>query len=325
MQEAADQLSKAREQQVSEWKRELTTELDQSIQEMIQLAREQDALEQQARSGKPASELRAAQSTLQQGVEKSAERLQEAGQRSSLLSQRSLRTVADARRRVEEATRQTSTNASGNRMASAMREASDALNVAAASLVRDRERTESANSASGFAEMLQQLQQMAQQQSALNSAVQDLMPVPGRQLDGQGQQQSRQLARQQREVAAKLEDVGDRDNSGRADELAREARQIAQALEAAQLDQAVLERQQRLFRKMLDAGRLLEEEEREDTGKREAKPWTGTDVFTPSTNNAAGAAASRFQAPTWNDLRGLTPEERRLVLEYFRKINGGRP
>jgi hypothetical protein len=76
---------------------------------------------------------------------------------------------------------------------------------------------------------------------------------------------------------------------------------------------------------MLDAGRLLEEEEREDTGKREAKSWTGSDVFTPQGTSASGRSATRFQAPTWNDLRGLTPDERRLVLEYFRKINGQRP
>jgi hypothetical protein len=231
--------------------------------------------------------------------------------------------VSDARRRVEDATRATQQASTSGQMASAMREASESLNQAAASLVRDRERAQSANSASGFAEMLQQLQQMAQQQSNLNSAVQELIPRPGTQLDARGQQESRQLGRQQRDVASKLEDVGD--ETGRAAELAKEARQIAQALEAAQLDPAVLERQQRLFRKMLDAGRLLEEEEREDTGKREAKAWTGTEVFTPSTSSASGRAATRFQPPTWNDLRGLSAEERRLVLDYFKKINGERP
>jgi hypothetical protein len=206
-----------------------------------------------------------------------------------------------------------------------MKEASESLNGAAASLVRDRERASESNSATGFAEMLKQLQEMAQQQSSLNSAAQSLLPRMGNQTDSRAQQESRQLARQQRDVAAKLDDVGDRDNSGRAEELAKEARQIAAALEAAQIDPAVIERQQRLFRKMLDAGRLMEEEEREDTGKREAKSWTGTDVFTPQSTSASGRSATRFQTPTWNELRGLTPDERRIVLEYFKRINGQRP
>ena len=325
MEEAASQLGKAREQQVSEWKKELTGELDRSIQEMLQLAREQDQLEQQARKGTAAEELRSQQSALQQGVEKAGQRLQDAGKKSSLLSQRSMRMTTDARRKVEDATRQTQSAQTGQQMAGAMREASEALNQAAASLVRDRERTQDSNSATGFAEMLKQLQQMSQQQSTLNSAVQDLIPRPGSQLDQQGQAQARQLARQQRDVASQLEDAADRDESGKAEQMAKEARQIAQALELAQLDPAVLERQQRLFRKMLDAGKLLEEDQREDTGKREAKAWAGSEVFTPPNVSASGKAATRFQPPAWNELRGLTPEERRLVLEYFKKINAERP
>jgi len=325
MEEAARELASAREQQVSEWKQELTTELDRSIQEMIQLARQQESLENRARKGESPDALRGEQSTLQQGVEQSSQRLQEASQKSSLLSQRSLRTVTDARKRVEDATQTTRNSTNPTQVANAMKEASEALNQAAVSLVRDRERTDASSSASGFEEMLRQLQQMAQQQSSLNSAAQQLLPRVGTSLDTRAQQEARQLARQQRDVAAQLDDVGDRDDSGRADELAREARQIAAALEAAQVDPSILERQQRLFRKMLDAGRLLEEEEREDTGKREAKSWTGTEVFTPAGASAAGRAASRFEPPTWNDLRGLTPDERRLVLEYFRKINGQRP
>jgi hypothetical protein len=325
MDEAARELSKAREQQVSEWKQELTTELDRSIQEMIQLAREQDNLEQQARKGASPEALRAQQGSLQQGVEKSAQRLQDAATRSTLLTQRSLRSVADARKSVEDATQQTRSSTNASQIASAMKEASEALNDAAVSLVRDRERASESNSATGFAEMLKQLQEMAQQQSSLNSAAQSLLPRMGNQVDPRSQQESRQLAKQQREVAAKLDDVGDRDDTGRAEELAKEARQIAAALEAAQIDPAIIERQQRLFRKMLDAGRLMEEEEREDSGKREAKSWTGTEVFTPQGTSASGKAANRFQAPTWNELRGLTPDERRIVLEYFKRINGQRP
>ena len=292
---------------------------------MLKLASEQDNLEQQARKGASPDDLRSQQSALQQGVDKAGQRLQDASKKSSLLSQRSLRMMNDARRKVEDATRQTQSAQTGQQMASAMRDASESLNQAAASLVRDRERTSESNSASGFAEMLKQLQQMSQQQGQLNSAVQDLMPKPGQQMEQSAQAQARQLAKQQRDVASKLDDAADRDDSGRTEQMAKEARQIAQALEMAQLDPAVLERQQRLFRNMLDAGKLLEEDQREDTGKREAKPWTGTDVFTPQSGSANGKAATKFQSPAWNELRGLTPEERRLVLEYFKKINAERP
>jgi hypothetical protein len=30
---------------------------------------------------------------------------------------------------------------------------------------------------------------------------------------------------------------------------------------------------------------------------------------------------ARYREPTWSELRGLTAEERRAVLEYFKRIN----
>ena len=58
---------------------------------------------------------------------------------------------------------------------------------------------------------------------------------------------------------------------------------------------------------------------------REAKAATGNELFLPPNASASGKAASRFAPPNWNDLRGLTPEERRLVLDYFKRINAEKP
>ena len=325
MQRAADQLADARQKQIDAWKQELTGELDQSIQEMLQLSRQQDQLEQKARQNADKQSLQAEQSALQQGVQQAAKRLGEAGQKSSLLSPRAQRSVTDAQKKVEQATRDLANARQSDQAAGSMREASEALNQSAAALVRDRERAQNANSASGFQEMLEQLKEMTQQQGSLNAQTAELIPRPGGQLDQQGREQARQLGRQQREVASSLEDMGDRDRTGRADELAKEARQLAQALESGALDPNVIDRQQRLFRRMLDAGRTLERDEREDNGKREAKAATGNELFLPPNATANGKAASKFAMPNWNDLRGLTPEERRLVLDYFKRINAEKP
>jgi len=325
MQRAADQLSDARQKQIDAWKQELTGELDQSINEMLQLSRQQESIEQKARQGAEKQSLQAEQSALQQGVQQAGKRLGEAGQKSSLLSPRAQRSVSDAQKKVEQATRDLANARQSDQAAGSMREASEALNQAAASLVRDRERAQSANSASGFQEMLEQLKDMAQQQGSLNAQTAELIPRPGAQLDQQGREQARQLGRQQREVAASLDEMSDQDRTGRAEELAKEAKQLAQALESGALDPNVIDRQQRLFRRMLDAGRTLERDEREDNGKREAKAATGNELFLPPNATANGKAASRFAMPNWNDLRGLTPEERRLVLDYFKRINAEKP
>jgi hypothetical protein len=318
MEKAADQLAQARASQIDEWKSELTGELDQSIQEMLQLARQQEQLEQKLKQGTDPATMRGEQGALQQGVQKAGERLQQAGQKSSLLSPQSQRAAGEAQAKVEQATREVSEPRSSGQTASAMREASEALNRAAASLVRDRERANSAKSASGFAEMLEQLQEMAQRQGGLNSQSASLLQAGMG--SAQSQEMARELAKQQRGVARDLNQLGDA--TGKAEDLAREAQRIAEALDAGRIDPATIQRQQQLFRRMLDAGRTLEQDERDDSGKREAQAAKARDGVVPQ-GDARGRDAVKFREPTWNDLRGLTPEERRAVIEYFKRINGG--
>jgi hypothetical protein len=321
MQRAAQSMQDAREAQVNDWKKELTSELDQAVQEMMQLARQERALEQQARSGGQNDDRRSAQSAVEQGVDKATERLQKAASKSALLSPRSARAMSEAKSKVGQATQSVAgSNGQSSQQAGALSEAADALTKAAASLARDRERANSAKSASGFSEMIQQMQEMAQKQGQINSQAQGMMGMPNGASGGQGQSLARSLARQQRGIADQLEEVGDAAGGDRAAQLAREARQLAEALDNGRLDAGTLARQQQLFRRLLDAGRSLEKEERDDSGKREATSATGNDVFSP-TGKVDARAAIKFRPPTWQELRGLSPDERRAILDYFTRIN----
>jgi hypothetical protein len=235
--------------------------------------------------------------------------------------------MAEAQQKVQQATQ--AAGAAGQpggseRAEGAMRDAAQALNQALSSLVRDRERVNSANSASGFSEMLEQMKQLAQQQGSLNGEMQGLQLLPGGPQGQQAQQQARALARQQREVAEGLQDVSDLDPTGRLDALAQEAKQVAQALDRGGPDPTVAARQQQLYRRLLDAGRFMEQEQRDDQGPRESRGADGRGA-TRATGAMSGREALRFQAPDWNDLRGLSAEERRLVYEYFRRLNGSPP
>jgi hypothetical protein len=328
MDKAAQQLAAARESQVDAWKTELSEQLDQSINETMQLARQQSDLEQRARQGGNAQSMQGEQGALQQGVQQAAERLEKAGRSSSLLSQRSQKAMADAQRRVSQATEQMGQagQPGGNEQAqNAMKDASEALNQALSSLVRDRERVNNAQSASGFTEMMEQLKQLAQQQGQLNGQMQGLNLLPGGAQGDAAKQQSRVLARQQRDVAKSLSDVSDADATGRTDALAKEAQTLAQQMERSGLDPSVAARQQQLYRRLLDAGRFLEQDERDDQGPREAKSGVGAAARGRVDGVQSGKAGNKFAPPTWNELRGLGPEERRLVIEYFRRLNGSTP
>ena len=327
---AAQQLAKAREAQVNEWKGELSDQLDQSINETMQLARQQAELEQKMRQQgqQGAQGLQGEQSALQQGVQQAAERLEEAGRSSSLLSQRSQKAMAEAQRRVQQATQamQNGGQPGGKEQAQgAMKDAAEALNQALSSLVRDRERVNGANSASGFTEMMEQLKELSKQQGQLNSQMQGLNLLPGGAKGQQGQQQARVLARQQRDVSRALTDVADLDQTGRMDALAKEAGTIAQTIERQGLDPTVAARQQQLYRRLLDAGKFLEQDERDDQGPREATAGNGTGTAGRVDGPQSGKGAVKFAPPAWSELRGLGPDDRRLVIEYFRRLNGTTP
>ena len=152
MEQAAKDLQEAREQQVGEWKKELTEALDESIQELLQMAREESALEEKARSAgrdnAKTEQIRGQQSAVQQGVDKTAERLQREGQKTSLLrAAHSARWRSQAARRAGEPQRPSRAAAAA---ASTLGEAAESLNRAAAALARDRERANSATSATGL-------------------------------------------------------------------------------------------------------------------------------------------------------------------------------
>ena len=321
MDQAAKSMQEARSEQVKEWKQELTSEFDQSVQEMMQLAREERSLEQKARNGASSEDRRSAQSAVEQGVDKASERLQGAGKKSALLSGGTQRAMSEAKSKVSQATESVSQpNSSAQKQANALGEAADALTKAAASLARDRERTNNSNSASGFEEMIKQMQEMAQKQGQINGQAQSLFNLPNGQNSAAGQSLARQLARQQRQLSEQLEDAGDAAGGDRAAKLAQEARQLAEALDNGRLDGSTLARQQQLFRRLLDAGKSLEKEERDDSGKREAKSATGGDTFGPGAKVDARAAV-KFRPPTWQELRSLSADERRAILDYFTRLN----
>jgi hypothetical protein len=326
MERASDAMKQARESQVNEWKSELTNALDQSIQEMLQMARQEQQLQQKAKSGqaKP-EEMRGEQSAIKQGLDNAAAKLNQEGQKTSLLSGRSQRSVSEAQQKVSEAMQSTSDARGAQQAASSLGDAADALNRAAASLARDREKANSSNSATGFSEMMQQLQDAAKKQGSINAQAQGMMPGMGQPMSSQQQATSRALAREQRQVAQQLDDVGEAVGGDRAAQLAKEAKQLADALEGGRLDATTVARQQQLFRRLLDAGRSLEKEEREDTNKREAKSARAGNELKPANANATGKSATKFHEPTWEELRGLSADERRAILEYFKRINAPTP
>jgi hypothetical protein len=101
--------------------------------------------------------------------------------------------------------------------------------------------------------------------------------------------------------------------------LAREADLLAEQLGLGRLTPEVLQRQERLFHRLLDAGRSLEQEESsEERESTRAGGFERADVV-PLTDLQLGLL--QYELPTGEQMRSLTPAVRELVLQYFERLN----
>jgi hypothetical protein len=196
------------------------------------------------------------------------------------------------------------------------------LNELAAGLMATAQAIAGSESATGMQEALEQLAQIAQAQQGLGQRTGGLLPMFQ---SGRGvQEQLAQLAREQAAIAERLEELAEQQGAdqplGRPEELAAEAAEIARQLQAGTLDRATVTRQERLFRRLLDAGRSLEKED-EDPRKRESETAVARERVAPGELDPTVLAGPRFPHPDQDAMRAYPPGYRALIFEYFDRLN----
>jgi hypothetical protein len=281
-----------------------------------------------ASGGQPGSsqgqlqQLRAEESAIKQGLEQLGKNLSEAGQRSAMVNRDVGSALARANLNLDQTMRALE-NATPENMPSAQAEQTlDALNRLAIELLKNGQQIDQSESGTGLQQALEQLAELAKQQGNLGGRSNSLLPlnlgpkVMSQQMAG--------LAREQRDIAQKLGGMnkgGARDDLlGRLDDLVKEADQIARDLEGGRLTPQTVKRQSELFHKLLDAGRTMERDEVSEERKAEAAR-----ALPPSVIRALSPGlfddADRYAVPSAEQLRDLPPAYRRLILEYFEKLN----
>ena len=308
-----------------EWRGETLAALDRALSETAALAQGQEGVAEALRRGEAGAGTRSRQASVEEGTDAVARQIREAAGKHALVSPQldaalgyAKRQMAAARSELEEA------DPNASEAASLAEDALDALNATALALARSRSQVAGGKSGSGFAEAVEQLARLARDQQGLNGLAQGLVPLMG--VSGEAMlQRLRALAARQRALAEQLERLQAGGASAAAGPLAQEAKELARQLEAGRLDQQTIERQQRLYRRLLDAGRTLSNDEPDETKERVSRSATGDSVHIPDIlKPGATGPGPRLRYPTWEELQGLTPEQRRLVLEYFRRLNAPR-
>jgi hypothetical protein len=319
----AQGLQEQRDALREQWRSEVIDALDRALVETAQLARRQEDVRQRLQRGESGPDLRGAQAAARDGVDRVLERLQGAAGKNALIPPALGAALGFSRAKMSEALEQLQQGTPNARAAGEQAgEALDGLNALAAQLVRSRADVAGAESGSGLQEAMERMAQLAQQQGAMAGQAGAMLPMLS--LGGQMLLQEMQsLARQQRQLQAELERLKAQGDLAGAGQLADEAGEIARQLEAGVLDRATVERQERLYRRLLDQGRTLRGEEEDERKERSSRTGEQENAVVTSGRPPADRGP-RYRYPTWDELQHLSPADRRLILDYFRRLNDTR-
>jgi hypothetical protein len=320
----SDQLQRRRQEMQQNWRREVVEAMDQALAETSRLAERQLRVQDDLRDGDPGAATRAEQAAIEEGVKKVLEQMKQAGGKNALVSPQIASALGAAQLQMRQAREAISSAAPNTREAADQAGgAVDDLNAAAYQLLRARDEVSGSQSGSGLAEALERMAQLAQQQGGLGKQGSGLLPMMG---SGAIREQLQRLAARQRALAQELEKLRGQGDIAGAGQMADEAKELSRRLEAGRLDRQVVERQERLFRRMLDAGRTLQG--REEDQKKERQSTTAADDsvhLPPALRARLQGDDQRLRVPTWEELQQLSPEERRLVVDYFRRLSQPSP
>ncbi len=303
-------------------RREMLAEMDHLFDMLLLLSRREEALRQESKALPVSSPrhraLASRQDALLSALGVSEKAVEELSRRTFFVGSSMLADLAVARFHMESAI-QRYTNRLPREVTGEQQEAMAALHRALGRLTQARRDASQSSSGTGYAEMMQRLAQMAQQQQMLNQASQGMpVPVPG----ASAGQRLAQLAARQRALAGQMRRLEQEANS--MEEILGSLEGLGQAMEevAGDLqDQKVTERtkrlQQRILQRLLDSQRSLQQSGR----SRRRISRTGEDVLRRGPGSLAREEEDLLRERMRRALESdYAPRWRELIRDYYRAL-----
>ena len=322
MDNAARQLEEAARSLSTDWKQEAVEALDYASRQALDLAREQAELAERVHSGSIGREMAGRQDAVARGLDQVLEALSSASRKSALVDRNVGPTAARARNRMQTLGREMSDGLATPEAASAeSRDLAEELNELAGRLRASRKAMEGAESGTGMEEALERLSRLSEAQAGLNRDAGGLMMLSGTGSPIPADVEA--IAARQQRIAEQLRDLSEQYGAeslpARPEALASEADEISQTLRESGIDRETLQRQERLFRRLLDAGRTLERDP--DPSRRESRTAVAGEAAKPQEPPGGAIAGPRYPYPDEAALRSVSPVIRRLILDYFDRLN----
>ncbi|MFO7588132.1 MAG: hypothetical protein R6X22_08675 [Gemmatimonadota bacterium] len=321
LRDAARRADEAARSLSRDWRDEAIGALDGAARQSLDLAAEQARLTRELESGREGRDLAGRQAAVRAGLERVTQALSEASRRSALVDSRVGPAAERARREMQRLERVLADDGGSPGGAAQSRALAERLNDLAGRLLASRREMEGAASGTGLEEALERLARLGRAQAGVNREAGGLL-LPSLRGEVDAGRLAR-LARMQEEIARELESLAAGPGVGelpaRPEALAAEADEIARSILDAGLDRGTVARQERLFRRLLDAGRTLERDP--DRTRRESRTGVRVESAEPGAPAAEPPGGPRYPYPEDARLRGMSGEVRRLVLDYFDRLN----
>uniref|UniRef100_A0A7V3RH07 DUF4175 family protein n=1 Tax=candidate division WOR-3 bacterium TaxID=2052148 RepID=A0A7V3RH07_UNCW3 len=204
-----------------------------------------------------------------------------------------------------------------------IQEAMKQLNLAALTLLEGlKKASEGSGSSTGMDEFLKNLSQLTRDQMGIGQSLMSLFPIPVSGLTPEQMAQIQRLAGKQRELREALESLKNSPEAGRfqdlLDNLGQEMKETEEALYQYKIDRKLIERQQLIISRLLDAERSIRQEDW--TKERKSKP--GEDIKRPSPAPLSeDLGKDQLLEIIQRALKQPHPEEYELLIrEYFKAL-----
>ncbi len=314
---------------VNRRKEALIRQLDQLTHNLLGLSAAQEETARKAeglsRDSDPAM-LAAEQARLLAGATRLANHLMEAAHRTYFVTSETGAALGRALIRIREAAGHIQAGA-GSRAADTGKDAMGALNDAALALRKVIEDISASGSSVGLEEMLQRMQELADQQSGLNTLSESLLDSRRPSSEGKGRQMSlARMAARQRAILQALQETRRRMGSrrqallGDLDHIASEMDAVVQEMQERRAGSGTLERQRRILSRLLDAHRSIRQRGR-STERRARRgsdlSYRGPGTLPPDLGEADNPLRKRLREALD---AGFAIEYQRLIRSYFESL-----
>ena len=313
-------------------KEQISEALRQSMADLLYLSKRQENLRNRTQDNGPqqVAELAQDQFALLQSAGQISEAVGQISRQTMSLSHGLISTLGHALLRMQEAAHQLGQRNTATSVSS-QGAAMGHLNEAALLLRESMDNVANAKMPSGFAEAMQQMMGMSDQQSDLNAATQQAMERQGRQQGRGGRQredfakQMARLAAQQRQIYQALQQLekatrGRRGMQKRISEMKSEMESVLRDLQRRQPDAETLNSQNRILQRMLEASRSIrtrgfEEKRRSESGLDLGYSGPG------EMDTNLGQSRDQLRDSMKQAMEGSYPDEYRSILRrYFESI-----